>query len=232
MVVHQRSLLGLGEPTVDEQAAFERIALGERAWVDVARGWLRGSDTLLDDLIATVDWRQGRRPMFERVVDDPRLSRWYRAADELPHAALHACRDALARHYRVPLGSVGLNYYRDGRDSVAFHRDRELRLLDDTLVAIVTLGARRPFLIRPRGGGPSIDVSPACGDLLVMGGRCQVEFEHGVPKHAYSGPRISCSWRWTSRAGTAEPMGAWERDVQPALTGARYITGRRATVRV
>ena len=62
--------------------------------------------------------------------------------------------------YGVPLGGIGLNYYRDGRDSVAPHRDRELRHLDDTLIAIVTLGAKRRFLIRPKGGGKSSDISP------------------------------------------------------------------------
>ena len=69
-------------------------------------------------------------------------------------------RAALEARYRVQLGAVGLNYYRDGRDSVAFHRDRELRELDDTLIAIVTLGARRPFLVRPLGGGTSRDLAP------------------------------------------------------------------------
>jgi alkylated DNA repair dioxygenase AlkB len=109
---------------------------------------------------------------------------------------LVAARDQLIRRYGVRFGGPGLNYYRDGRDSVAFHRDRELRRLDDTLVAIATLGAARPFLVRPRGGGRAHDVRPASGDLLVMGGRAQAEWEHGVPKTAGSGPRISVSWRW------------------------------------
>ena len=102
----------------------------------------------------------------------------------LPDEALAWFRVAVGRHYGVRFGAVGLNYYRDGADSVAFHADRELRLLDDTLVAIVTLGAARPFLLRPQGGGRSIDIHPASGDLLVMGGACQATWEHGVPKVA------------------------------------------------
>jgi alkylated DNA repair dioxygenase AlkB len=100
----------------------------------------------------------------------------------------------------VTFGALGLNHYRDGTDSVAWHADRELRHLDDTLVAILTLGATRPFLLRPTGGGRSIDLRPASGDLLVMGGRAQACWEHAVPKTAHAtGPRISASIRWVAR---------------------------------
>ncbi len=97
----------------------------------------------------------------------------------------------------MPFGSVGLNYYRDGDDSVAWHSDKELRELDDTRIAILTLGARRAFLIRSKQGGKSRDIKPGPGDLLVMGGRAQMDWEHNVPKTRRAiGPRISCSWRW------------------------------------
>ena len=142
------------------------------------------------------------------MVDDPRLSCWYSADETLPHPAFEPVRSALEEHYDVPLGGLGLNYYRDGRDSVAPHRDRELRHLDDTLIAIVTLGARRPFLIRPRGGGKSRDIAPESGDLLVMGGRTQVNWEHGVPKVKRAGPRISATWRWSSQKGAVDRTSA------------------------
>src|SRR5690349_7350200 len=149
------------------------------------------------DLVDHVDWRQGRRYMYERMVDDPRLSRWYPADEPVPSPVLDDARRALEERYRVPFGAVGLNYYRDGRDSVAFHRDRELRDLDDALVAILTLGETRPFRLRRHGrGGSSIDLSPGSGDLLVMGGACQRDWEHGVPKVRSAGPRISAQWRW------------------------------------
>jgi alkylated DNA repair dioxygenase AlkB len=136
--------------------------------------------------------------MWDRVVDDPRLSYWGRDIGD--HPDLAAMRGALERHYERRLRPPGLNYYRDGRDSVAWHADRELRRLDDTLVAIVTLGRQRPFLVRPKGGGPSIDLAPASGDLLVMGGACQRDWEHTVPKTARPGPRLSVSWRWAAAA--------------------------------
>jgi alkylated DNA repair dioxygenase AlkB len=204
VTAYQTSLLGAGDPAVDPTVPFERLWLDDVSWVDVARGWLHGADTLLDGLIESVDWEQHRRWMYARMVDDPRLSRWISADEPLPHPSLAPVRSALEAHYDVPLGGIGLNYYRDGRDSVAPHRDRELRHLDDTLITIVTLGARRPFLLRPRGGGKSRDISPASGDLLVMGGRTQVGWEHGVPKVKSAGPRISVTWRWSSEKGPVD----------------------------
>ena len=200
----QRTLLGTGEPAVDPDAQFERIALDDTSWLDVARDWLLGADTLLDALIDTVDWKQGRRRMYDRVLDDPRLSRWYAPGDALPRPALDTVRLALERGLEVPLATTGLNYYRDGNDSVAWHADRELRVLTDTRIAIVTLGARRPFLVRPTGGGTSRDVKPGSGDLLVMGGACQMRWQHSVPKVKRAGPRISCTYRWTNTTN-AEP---------------------------
>jgi alkylated DNA repair dioxygenase AlkB len=226
----QRTLLGQAEPHVEPAAPTERVDLDGDSWIDLVRGWLVGADSLLDALVATVDWRCGRRWMFDRMVDDPRLSRWYASGRSLPHPALSEIRARLAARYGVEFGGVGLNYYRNGRDSVAFHRDRELRRLDRTLVAIVTLGATRPFLVRHRTGGRSRDLRPGAGDLLVMGGRCQADWEHGVPKVARAGPRISVSVRWTapreadprSRAGF--PGGA-RREQRSGRLAARVPVG-------
>jgi len=173
--------------------------------VELRRGWLLGSDTMCEELIASVPWGQQRRRMYERVVDEPRLS--WRSADkgQIPNEALQLVGQELERLYHVPLVGPSLNYYRDGQDSVAFHADRELKHLSDTIVAILTLGSARPFLVRPSGGGRSQDFRPASGDLLVMGGACQALFEHGVPKVAACGPRISASWRWAGEAKPAVP---------------------------
>jgi hypothetical protein len=192
----QLGFFGVGDAGINEGAVPERTELDGGAWVEVRRGWLLGADTMCEELIRDVPWGHYRRRMYDRVVDEPRLT-WRRGdGEDLPHVGLKMVGEALERIYRVPLVGPGLNYYRDGRDSVAFHGDRELRDLSDTLVAIVTLGATRPFLLRPAGGGRSTDFRPASGDLLVMGGACQALFEHGVPKIASSGPRVSASWRW------------------------------------
>ena len=194
----QGNLLTHGTPGVASTPSFERVELDAHSWVDVCRGFLIGADEVMAELIEGVAWRTGRRQMYDREVDDPRLSRWWRDPNDVPHPILGAARASICAHYDRELGGVGLNYYRDGADSVAFHRDRELRDPATTLVAIVTLGSQRPFRLRPFGGGPSIDLGPASGDLLVMGGRCQTEWEHGVPKVGRSvGPRVSASWRWS-----------------------------------
>ncbi len=177
---------------------FERIELPGDSWLDVGRAVLGGADDLLGELIDTTQWKVGRRWMYDREVDDPRLSRWYRLTDGDPHPLLSEMRSHLETRYGRQFGGVGLNYYRDGSDSVAFHTDRELRTVEDSVVAIAVLGQQRPFLVRPKGGGPSIDLSPSSGDVVVMGGRCQAAFEHCVPKSARPmGPRVSVSWRWS-----------------------------------
>ena len=205
VVTLQRTLLGGGEPRIDDGARFERITLDDASWIDVARGWLLGADSLFDVLTEQVEWKQGRRRMYDRVLDDPRLSRWFTRGDALPHPALGVIGAALERRLGVPLAGPACNYYRDGNDSVAWHADRELRELADTRIAIVTLGACRPFLVRPSGGGPSRNLAPASGDLLVMGGACQMRWEHSVPKTRRAGPRVSCSWRWSAISRPAPP---------------------------
>ena len=105
------------------------------------------------------------REEYDRVLDDPRLSCWFPTGTALPHPFLAEIGAAVGAEYGEVPGTLGLNYYRDGTDSVAFHADRELRELDDTIIAIVTLGARRPFLIRPKGGGRSLDVLFHAGAL-------------------------------------------------------------------
>jgi alkylated DNA repair dioxygenase AlkB len=215
----QRSLLGAddGEPTVDRTVPFERIQLDDTAWVDVARGWMQGTMTLFDQLVSDVPWSQGRRFLYDQWRDDPRLSKFYKDDAAVPHPVLRIARKVVESKYRVPVSGPGLNYYRDGSDSVAPHADRELRHLDDTLIAILTLGSTRPFTISPKAARnaregavtPTIDVRPAAGDLLVMGGSAQRGWLHGVPKVAGGGPRISVTWRWTSKRGRPEQGGNW-----------------------
>jgi alkylated DNA repair dioxygenase AlkB len=95
----------------------------------------------------------------------------------------------------VEFTQIGANLYRDGADSVAWHGDRVARELPEAVVALVSLGAVRPFRLRPTGGGPSIGLLPGPGDLLVMGGSCQRTWQHSVPKTRASAPRISVQFR-------------------------------------
>jgi len=202
----------LATPAVDEDVEFERVWLDGTSWVDVARGWLAGADAVHEVLLSGARWRQGRLWRYDHWVEEPRLGAMARTAGGEPlHPVLPELQRALHHRYGVTFTPPAVALYRDGDDSVAFHRDRDLRWLDDTLIAIVSLGERRPWHLRPRANrfahelpnqGAVHDVSPASGDLLVMGGRCQAEWEHAVPKMRHRiGPRISLQWRWTSRQG-------------------------------
>jgi alkylated DNA repair dioxygenase AlkB len=178
-----------------------RTQLGDGAWIDLLPGWLSGADALFARLAAEVPWQAERRRMYEQVVEVPRLLAFYRADDTLPHPALTEARDALCAHYAAELGepfrTAGLCYYRDGRDSVAWHGDRTGRgRSEDTMVAILSVGAPRDLLLRPRGGGHTVRRPLGHGDLIVMGGSCQRTWEHAIPKTARSaGPRISVQFR-------------------------------------
>jgi alkylated DNA repair dioxygenase AlkB len=178
----------------------ERRLLTRGAWVDLQRSWLPDPDAVFSALVDQVPWRAERREMYDSVVDVPRLLHTYLAGAPLPHPALAEARAALSRHYLPELGepfvTAGCCFYRDGRDSVAWHGDTIGRgRTDDTMVAIVSVGDPRRLLLRPRGGGSSIALTMGHGDLLVMGGSCQRTWEHAVPEAAHAGPRISVQFR-------------------------------------
>ncbi|WP_460110422.1 alpha-ketoglutarate-dependent dioxygenase AlkB [Streptomyces sp. YKOK-J1] len=180
---------------------LRRTELGSGAWIDVLPGWLSGADALFEELAAGVPWRAERRTMYDNVVAVPRLLAFYGASEPLPHPVLTEARDALSARYAEELGepftTAGLCYYRDGRDSVAWHGDRIGRgARQDTMVAILSVGAPRDLLLRPAGGGPGVRRPLGHGDLIVMGGSCQRTWEHCVPKTAHAaGPRISVQFR-------------------------------------
>ncbi|MFD3508379.1 alpha-ketoglutarate-dependent dioxygenase AlkB [Nocardia sp. NPDC058666] len=181
--------------------AVRRTQLDETSWVDVLPGWLSGASEVFDRLAERVPWHAERRPMYDRVVDVPRLVSFFGENDPLPDRILVEARAALTGYYEGELGepfrTAGLCFYRDGRDSVAWHGDTIGRgATHDTMVAIVSVGAPRSLMLRPRGGGASVRFTAGHGDLLVMGGACQRSWEHAVPKTARPvGPRISVQFR-------------------------------------
>ncbi|GAA2021072.1 alpha-ketoglutarate-dependent dioxygenase AlkB [Nocardioides kribbensis] len=196
----QSSLFEAPVAQVGDLSALERHPLSHGAWVDVHRTWLPEPDDVLATLVADVPWRAERRQMYDRLVDVPRLVHTYLVGDALPHPRLTQARDALSAHYADELGepfrTAGCCYYRDGRDSVAWHGDTIGRgSTQDTMVAIVSLGDPRRLALRPRGGGASVSFEMGHGDLLVMGGSCQRTWEHAVPKVASAGPRVSVQFR-------------------------------------
>jgi alkylated DNA repair dioxygenase AlkB len=135
--------------------------------------------------------------MYDKVVAEPRLTAYWHAGGGTPlePPSLERMRSLLSDRYGTEFDSAGMNLYRDGRDSVAWHRDRIATEIADPLVVLVSLGEARRFLVRPHGGGRSRAFRLGGGDLLVTGGRFQREWEHSVPKVAKAGPRISIAFR-------------------------------------
>ncbi|MGW1465025.1 alpha-ketoglutarate-dependent dioxygenase AlkB [Streptomyces sp. NPDC002308] len=199
----QPSLFGQSDgPALAPLTGLRRTELGHGAWIDLLPGWLSGADELFARLETEVPWRGEQRRMYDRTVDVPRLLAFYRAGDALPHPVLAEARDALSAHYAQELGepfaTAGLCHYRDGRDSVAWHGDRIGRgSHEDTMVAILSVGAPRDLLLRPRDhAGGTLRRPLGHGDLIVMGGSCQRTWEHAVPKTTRTcGPRVSIQYR-------------------------------------
>ncbi|MFG1997648.1 alpha-ketoglutarate-dependent dioxygenase AlkB [Spirillospora sp. NPDC048911] len=181
--------------------SVRRTRLEHGAWVDVRPGWISGSDALFERLLTEVPWRAEQRQMYDRVVDVPRLMSFYDEDAPLPDPVLDEAKAALSAHYAAELGepfqTAGLCLYRDEHDSVAWHGDRTGRgRTADTMVAIISFGAPRSLLLRPRGGGTAQRHGMGPGDLLVMGGSCQRTWEHAIPKSTKAtGPRISVQFR-------------------------------------
>ena len=198
-------------PTVDRAAAIERIQLDDTSWVDVGRGWLADADVVFEVLLEQVAWRSSPLFRYDHWVEERRLGAWWRPGTPLPHPVLAEAHRTLQHRYRATFDGFSMLQYRDGSDGQAFHRDTDMRWLDVTVIAVLSLGATRPWLLRPRSNrhhlgesrGAVLDLAPGCGDLVVMGGRCQADWEHSVAyqPRSHVGPRISLQWRWAARSG-------------------------------
>jgi alkylated DNA repair dioxygenase AlkB len=207
-VTEQASDAATDDIQIDPAVPIERVSLDESSWVDVARGWLAGAGELTQALLEGVSWQTGRLFRYDHWVEERRLGASWRPGSPLPHPALANVQRSLQRRYHVQFGGFALMQYRDGRDGQAFHRDTDMRWLDDTVIAILTLGAQRSWLLRPRSDryrpqGTFVDLAPRSGDLIVMGGGCQSAWEHSVPYQPQNpvGTRISIQWRHAARKG-------------------------------
>jgi alkylated DNA repair dioxygenase AlkB len=207
----QRSLFDRGQPQVHPERlpARRRIALDGSAWVEYLPGFVSGQEALMDALVRSTCWHRERREMYERTVEVPRLVA--ALPDDGPgHPLLDRMRSLLSAAYGVDFVRLGLGYYRDGADSVAWHGDYVARKLPEAVVATVSLGEPRRFLLRPRPPGatdqaPAVAAPPGVrrsvaftlgqGDLLVMGGACQRTWQHAIPKVACALPRLALMFR-------------------------------------
>jgi alkylated DNA repair dioxygenase AlkB len=182
-------------------ATAKRVAIDAHSWVEVVPGWMSGSRIVLERLTTAVPWRQHDRRLFDQTFREPRLTAEYRNLRNVPEKALLNAVHALSQHYGVVYDNLWLNFYRDGQDSTGWHRDRFSCRRPECIVPVLTLGATRRFLIKPREGGPSLAFKPGTGDLIVMGGRSQEDWVHSVPKEpGIAEPRISINFQSSVQA--------------------------------
>jgi alkylated DNA repair dioxygenase AlkB len=200
----QGSLFGAADPHVSGAIPDGRVDLAHGAWIVRVPGWVGGDQTLLEHLAETTSWHAGRRPMYDRIVDVPRLTASIPKSGP-GHSVLWEITKALRARFGERMGRIGLAFYRDGSDSVAPHGDTVAREMHSSTMAIVSCGAPRRFLLSPVSGGQSVSFDFGLGDLLVMGGTIQRTWRHGVPKtNRPVGPRLSIMFRPRWETGSAQ----------------------------
>ncbi len=212
--------------SVATDAVVERIQLDETSWVDVARNWLTDADELYEALLHNVAWQESKVYRYEKFVDERRLGSGWSRGRPLPHPSLAEIHKTLQRNYNAQFPGFGMIQYRNAGDGQGFHRDTDMRWLDDTVIAILTLGAQRPWLLRPKAArnslvamdgnkGATHDLAPGNGDLIVMGGACQANWEHSVPylNKLGVGIRISLQWRYARKVGKPFMGPGWNAPV-------------------
>jgi alkylated DNA repair dioxygenase AlkB len=200
----QKDLFASEATSLSIDASFgtaKRIAIDTHSWVEMVPGWMSGSQILFECLETAVPWQQHDREIFDQTFCEPRLTAEYRNLRDVPEKSLLEAIRALSQHYGVAYDSLWLNLYRNGQDSTGWHRDRFSCRRPECIVPVLTLGATRRFLIKPRVGGASLAFRPGSGDLIVMGGRSQEDWVHSVPKDpALSEPRISINFQSSVQA--------------------------------
>jgi alkylated DNA repair dioxygenase AlkB len=129
------------------------------------------------------------------VVDEPRLTAEYPVIADAPQPVLHYLTEVLSARYRRPYARLWMNWYRDNEDGTGWHADRPQNKLDEAVIPVLSLGATRRFLIRSASGGPSTAIVTHGGDLVVMGGLCQKDYQHCAPKQKQpAGARLSLNF--------------------------------------
>ena len=198
---------------IDRRAPVRRIDLDATSWVDLVEGFVGDPAGELRAIRDATEWGQTEVLRYDRYIPENRLGASIRSESV---ALLRQTELHLSSRYRIQRwDGVAAILYRNGEDFQGLHGDREMRWLDDTVIAIMVLGVRRPFVLRPRRRGVpqmrdgipagqgehDVVLMPGEGDLLVMGGANQRDWLHSVPRATTDQERISLTWRWSSRRG-------------------------------
>jgi alkylated DNA repair dioxygenase AlkB len=186
--------------------AMSLFAPAPEVLIDDAEGGVRYLPGVVDAVRAqrwfeqlrdTITWKSERRPMYDRIVDVPRLTAGFALIDAALPQALGEAHHCIRCHVDAPFTHVGLNFYRDGRDSVAPHNDKLHSLATGYPIALLSLGATRRMDIRDKQPPRTTRRVPLeAGSLLLMSHTSQHHYEHGIPKTREAvGPRISVVFR-------------------------------------
>ncbi len=189
-----KHLLGGQLSLLGEQRQRVRVALDSTSWVEHIPRWITDDAELMATLTAEAGWEQRTRRMYDQNFIEPRLTAEYPVLAEAPIARIREIGERLSLEWAIPYDSVWLNLYRDHHDSTAWHADKPCKR-EECIVPVLSLGETRRFQIRPKLGGRSQTFVVMSGDLVVMGGRCQRDWVHAVPKETRTaGPRISLNF--------------------------------------
>ena len=188
---------------------MQRIDLPD-AWLELEPGFVPADERalLFAALRASVPWETHVIRLFGREVASPRLSCWigdpdavyvYSGARFVPHAwmpELASLRARIEAATGASYNSVLANLYRDGADGMGFHADDEPELGPEPVIASLSLGARRRFVLKHRTRPLRHELLLGDGDLLVMRGATQGHWKHALPKTARAvGARINLTFR-------------------------------------
>lgn len=191
----QPTLFATVPASFDPDSELEVTDLADGAWFAYAPVWLKGDQEVFDAVRDSARWRAQNRPMYDRVVEVPRLNASLTRQGG-GHPILSEIAAWLEARYGEPFSKLTANWYRDGRDSVAPHGDQIVRNRESSIMAILSLGARRRFVLSQVAGPGLVRLEVGEGDLLVMGGTIQRTWRHGVPKTTKPvGPRICVMFR-------------------------------------
>lgn len=182
----------------------QTFASGERGSIVYYPGVFDPAEAaaLFGHLQQTLKFEQETMWMYDKTVDVPRLIARFKPGEPQPEE-LEAVRSRVEELLRVRFNSLSVQYYRNGADSVAWHNDHRDELIDLPTIALVSLGAAREMLVRPKEPprrSVRIDLEP--GSVLAMSGRSQEFWEHTIPKVKRAvGPRISIALRQRVHSG-------------------------------
>ncbi|UAY53205.1 alpha-ketoglutarate-dependent dioxygenase AlkB family protein [Ferruginibacter albus] len=158
------------------------------------------SDNYYDVLLNNTKWSQNKRVMYDKIVNDPRLTAWFGKKGFGWTVELLAIKDKVEVACGFRFDSVLLNYYRDGNDSVSWHSDKKSKSGVNHPIASVSFGETRPFWIRHKY---KKDLKPMSiplthGSFLLMAGEMQDFWEHHIPKTSkIIAPRLNLTFRTT-----------------------------------